>query len=164
MYPKYPVSEWRQRDEGSEHVNMRKGIFGWAAPLMCHQGRKCLNQPISVEIRSIWIGSQLLVGVLSSRGGREGAGLSHSRHTISTKFTVIKNTLDYHFLCVFSQSLCANNRFSKGLWIFFFFYLSKSWHQLFFKNVYLKFLKVQTIWSTTWVLVSVTAVSTLWRV
>lgn len=83
-------------------------ISGWAAPLMCHQGRKCLNQPISMEIRSILIGPQLQVGVSSSCGGREGAGLSHFtldiqsvRSSQSSKIhLIITSCVCFHNLCV----------------------------------------------------------------
>jgi len=81
-----------------------------------------------------------------------------------------RNTLSLHFLFVFWQSSCASTIFpARGKRFLDFLFFTKNPHQVSFcvhrlKNIFLKFLKVQTIRSATWVLVGVSAITTLrWR-
>lgn len=57
--------------------------------------RKYLNQPMRVKTQSL-------------RVTGEFSHFQSNDYTIGKRFTVIKNTFDSHFLCVFRQSSCAS--------------------------------------------------------
>lgn len=105
-------------------------------------------------------------------GGGGGGAFSHFLLVIqSVRSSQSSKYIWSSRLCVFRQSTIVPSR-GKGFWIRFVFNFPKthikfvffSFIYLFILNVYLKFLKVQTIRTTTWVLVRVSAVPTRWRV